>query len=141
MMKKMLYAVLAALFILVSCKDKPEPEKLVDISGDWQISKVEVKSVTIGSVDVDVYLRFTTGGGFELYQMLGSGRYRVFTGSWKLEEDVLSGTYSDGKAWGSAYKLEKPDDNTLRLTSVSTNPEVDTYTRTTIPQTVIDTAE
>jgi len=137
-MKRLLctFAVLAA---FVAC-NKTEPENTLDITGDWQISSIAVKSASLGSEKVDVYLRFNSDKSFELYQMLGAGRYRVYTGSWLLTEDVLSGSYKDGKKWGASYKVTL-EGSKLTLTSQTSSPETDTYTRTTIPQTVIDTAE
>ena len=135
-MKKMLY-VLLALFALAGCKEKEK--KVLDITGDWQLKTVTVKA-TYGHETVDVYLRFAADQSFELYQMLGTGRYRVYTGKWTLTENVLTGSYSDGKKWGASYEVEV-DGDTMTLTSVSEKPETDTYRRTTIPQDVIDTAE
>jgi hypothetical protein len=139
MMKRLLYIFVAAMAVLACNKpDQPQEEKL-DITGDWHLSKVEVKAA-IGNEKVDVYLRFKADNSFEMYQMLGTGRYRVYEGSWRLTEAVLSGSYSDGKAWGASYDVAV-NGNTLTLTSKTSSPETDTYSKTTIPQTVIETAE
>lgn len=136
MMKKVLYLLLAVL-LFAGCGKKQE--KVIDVTGDWQLRSISVKA-SYGSETVDVYLRFSADKTFELYQMLGTGRYRVYTGKWTLTENVLTGTYSDGKAWGATYEVDVEGD-TLTLTTVSDTPETDTYKRSSIPQTVIDTAE
>ena len=137
-MKKILY-ILLALFILAGCKGKEK--KVLDITGDWQLTTISVKA-SYGSETVDVYLRFKEDNTFELYQMLGTGRYRVYSGNWAITENVLTGSYSDGKKWGASYEVEMDDNkNLLTLTTVSDNPETDTYKRSSIPQNVIDTAE
>jgi hypothetical protein len=71
---------------------------------------------------------------FELYQMVGQGRFRKYTGTWKLEGNILSGTYSSKKAWGSTYVISV-DDSTLKLTSVVSG-EVDTYRKASIPESI-----
>ena len=138
MMKKLLSALLA-LGLLTACS-KGEKAKGMNITGDWQLTSILVKSVSFGSETVDVYLHFGADHKFELYQMLGTGRFRKFSGNWDLNADLLSGTYSDGKKWGADYIVSVNED-TLRLISQSSTPETDTYKRTTIPQDVIDTVE
>lgn len=138
MIKRFICA-LAVLFTFVAC-NKPDNEVKLDITGDWQISRIDVKSTALGGVTIDVYLRFEADQSFQIYQMLGSGRYRVYSGTWKLEDNVLTGKYNDGKAWGASYIVSREGD-TLTLTSQTSSPETDTYKRTSIPKTVIDTAE
>ena len=76
-------------------------EKTVDykglLPGEWHCTAVEFGA--------DVYASFEEDGDFDLYQMLGEGRYRHYTGSWSIKGDILSGTYSDGAVWGSSYKM------------------------------------
>ena len=103
-MKRALYAfTVAALCLLTACggKDKPgkDKTKTSDIAGVWELSDIVTKA-SIGSVEVSVYLDFASDGKFTLYQKLGEGRYTKFTGTFALEKGVLSGNYSDAKAWG-----------------------------------------
>ena len=104
MMKRVLYAfVVAALCLLTACggNDKPgkEETKESDIAGVWELSDIVTKA-SLGSVAVSVYLDFASDGKFTLYQKIGEGRYTKFAGTFALEKGVLSGKYSDGKAWG-----------------------------------------
>lgn len=87
------------------------------IAGDWNLTRISTKTATLGDQTIDVYLRLSSGNTFELYQMLGDGRYRYVSGSWSLSGTTLSGTYTDGTAWGSSYGVElSSDGNTMTLT-------------------------
>ena len=125
----------AAAVCAVSCKDPvpPEPDLNEKIVGEWQLKSIATKA-TLGGQTVDVYIAFETGGTFTLYQMLGQGRYHSYTGKWALADGVLTGTYSSGKPWGSTYTVDITD-STLTLTS-SIGGEVDTYSKTTIPDNI-----
>ena len=83
---------------------------------------------------MNVYVSFTQDGKFELYQQLGTGWYQYHSGTWTLSGTTLSGQYPTGKAWGSSYTVTQSG-NTLTLTTPSGN-ETDTYTKTTIPDSV-----
>ena len=131
MMKKYLALALAGLIILfASCgksssggSEKPTPSK-TSVVGCWELVSVTSK-VTVGSVNVNVYIDFKSSGSFELYQKIGEGRYTKFTGSYKLESDGnLSGTYDGGSAWG-------PYSASLSGTtlSLSTASETDKYNK------------
>ena len=122
------FAVMAA---AVSCGKKAE--KPMDITGEWNLTRVETKATTIGDQSVDVYVSFATDKSFEIYQMLGTGRYRKFSGTWTLTDKTLSGKYSDGSQWGSTYEVEITDDV---MTLSSASGEVSTYKKSTIPASV-----
>lgn len=111
---------LAATFALGSCS--PE-DYTTSIEGEWHTTRAEC----------DIYIDFGSGGVFELYQRLGEGRYRLYTGSWSVEEDTLSGNYDDGTPWGSSYKISLDGDNQMTLRATNSSGESNTYTRTTIP--------
>lgn len=133
MMKKIknIVLALAVMAAAVSCGKKAE--KPLDITGEWNLTRVETRATTIGDQSVDVYISFTSTNSFELYQMLGTGRYRKFSGSWTLTEKTLSGKYSDGKLWGSTYEVEITDDV---MTLSSASGEVSTYRKAAIPDSV-----
>jgi hypothetical protein len=138
-MKKYIIIISMALLLAISggCKKKQIP---LDISGQWRLVDIKTKTANIGNTSVDVYLSFSENGNFEMYQMLGTGRYRFYKGTWALQDRLLSGKYSDGKSWGSIYDVEISGDK-LILTSKTGNKEVDTYNRTAIPANVISDAE
>ena len=81
----------------------------------------------------EIYVAFAAEGGFDLYQQIGEGRHRHYTGTWTLEGNILSGIYADETAWGSSYKVEFSDDNTMILTAQNGSEEIMTYVRESVP--------
>ena len=58
-----------------------------------------------------------------------------------MQNDVLSGKYSDGKNFGSTYDISfNESGSTLTLTSATDVTEVSVYERSTIPNSVKDGA-
>lgn len=144
-MKRYIIMILAAsMMMLVGCKEK-EGNKIPQAVGEWELTSMQTKSVTVGSVKVSVYVNFAADGTFALYQTVGEGRPRKYTGTWTQTERMLDGKYSDGKAWGSAYTItEESTDDVLVLQQAldgASSVEVDTYKKTTIPESVIKDAE
>lgn len=131
-MKKILY-MLAALALLVTTGCKKD-EKPVDykgmLPGEWHCAATEFGA--------DIYVGFDENGAFDLYQMLGEGRYRHYTGNWSIKGEVLSGTYSDGTAWGSSYKMNFDGNDSMTLTAQNGSEEALIYSRESIPSEVKD---
>lgn len=144
-MKKIFkYALSAVLAIvcglgLVSCNGTSgnNGEDPIDVTGEWELSKVETKSVMIGDESVTIYVKFD-GGAFTLYQVLGQGRPRKYTGTYTLSDNLLSGKYSDGSSWGSSYTVSVSGSN-LNLAQTG-GKEIDSFRKTTIPQDIISEA-
>ena len=134
-MKKLMCCILALLG-LVACGEKPDDPIIValDVTGAWELTSISTKA-SVGSVPVSVYVEFAEAGTFSLYQKIGEGRYTAFTGKWRLtDNEILSGTYSDGTAWGP-YTAAVAGSN-LTLAS-SGGKEVDTYKKiASIPESV-----
>lgn len=138
-MRKFVLWLLMFPLAFVSC-NKGDTDKALAISGEWQLCGVETKVAEIGGVIVDVYLKFAGDGSFELYQMVGQGRFRYRSGSYSLSGSELSGKYSDGTAWSASYEVSL-DGDSLRLSSIgSPLVETDSYVRCQIPQSVISEA-
>ncbi len=135
---KNVMAALAVLVAFTACGGSKE-EKPLDITGEWNLVNVQTKSATYGDQTVDVYISFSGDKSFTMYQMIGTGRYRRYSGSWLLSGTVLTGQYSDGRQWGSSYEVEISSADS-RLTLTSDSGEVDTYQKASIPSTVTDTA-
>lgn len=148
MMKK-LFALAAVLLTIAACGGKDNPDTpsptpgggggggsttKLDVTGSWELSNVETK-VSVGSVNVSVYISFTSDGNFTLYQKIGEGRYTRFTGTYTVSADnKLSGKYSNNAAWGP-YTVAMASGK-LTLTSAG-GKEVDTYTKiSSIPTSV-----
>lgn len=138
-MRKFVLWLLMFPLAFVSC-NKGDTDKALAISGEWQLCGVDTKVAEIGGVIVDVYLKFAGDGSFELYQMVGQGRFRYRSGSYSLSGSELSGKYSDGTAWSASYEVSL-DGDSLRLSSIgSPLVETDSYVRCQIPQSVISEA-
>lgn len=135
-MRKFVLWLLLFPLAFVSC-NKENTGRALDISGEWQLCGVETKAAEIDGVTIDVYLKFAGGGSFELYQMVGQGRFRYRSGSYSLNGSELSGKYADGTAWSASYEVSL-DGDTLKLSSIgSPLVETDSYVRCQIPQSVI----
>ena len=144
MMKKV-FAMAALLLALAACggnKDNPidgpdEGDKTakVSVTGIWELESVSTKA-SVGSVNVEVYIDFTSSGAFTLYQKIGEGRYSLFGGSYTVADDgKLEGKYNSGTTWGP-YTASN-NGSKLVLTSASGN-ETDTYKKiSAIPETVL----
>ena len=137
MMKKIVFISLLCT-LMVACGEENVEEKGLDITGSWHLTElnvVESRSVTIGHETVDIYMELAANNTFKLYQMVGTGRYRSFAGTWTLEDNTLSGVYNDNTAWGSTYQVTLSDRNTkLILTSKG---EEYIYTKESIPSAIL----
>ena len=120
-----------AIAALAGCSKKG-PET-VDVSGQWHL--VSSDKIDIEEADIDVYISFSAGR-FELYQKISGGRYRYFSGNYSVDGSSLSGTYSDGTAWGGQYTVAVSG-GTLVMTATNASAEVCTYESTQIPQDII----
>ena len=134
-MKKILY-IISALMLMVSCGEKggKQPELTLEqkLCTEWH-------STTL-SLDADIYLSFAEDNTFELYQKIVEGAYRLYRGTWNLEEDILTGRYNDGEDWAAAYQVSI-DGNTLTMTSKNDAAEVSVYKKEAIPDTVKERSE
>ena len=133
-------ALLLLCFVTTGCPDKPDdpddPKAPLDITGEWQITQLTTKSVQVGDQTVDIYVAFTSAGNFDLYQLLGTGRYRHYAGSWKLTESTLSGSYTDGSDWATTYTVALDSGRTQLVLTAADGSEVQTYRKQSIPQDV-----
>ena len=137
MIKKlaMTVAVAVAAAFAVACGSKED--KAAGVEGEWELVDVEfaTKSAVVGSETVFVYINFDAKGTFVMYQKLGKGRFRKFSGTWSYSNGLLNGTYSDGKNWGCPYKVSR-DENTLVMVSSPDGNDTYTYRKCTIPDEV-----
>lgn len=140
-MKKILY-IAALLLSVLSCKEPvdpqpgPEPgpnppvvEKTLaeKIAGEWHC--------VVSDMDADIYLSLASDNKFELYQKVGEGAYRLYRGTWSLDEKtaVLTGKYNDGEAWGSGYGVVLSEDEKTLTLDPSADGEDQTYRKESIP--------
>lgn len=134
-MKKILY-IISALMLMVSCGEKggKQPELTLEqkLCTEWH-------STTL-SLDADIYLSFEENNTFELYQKIVEGAYRLYRGTWNLEEDILTGKYNDGEDWAAAYQISI-EGETLTMTSKNDAAEVSVYKKAEIPSNVKEGSE
>ena len=132
LMKKILFILaVMTLMVMTGCKKDEKPiDCKATLPGEWHCMPE--------GIDADVYAAFEEDGSFDLYQKVGEGRHRHYTGTWKCEGHTLSGMYSDGTAWGSSYKMTFTDENTMILAALNGSEDKMTYSRESIPSDVKD---
>ena len=134
-MKRILYIIAAALMV-ISCGDKKNGGNTTELTleqklyGEWHSTKL--------AIDADIYISFMENGKFEMYQQIGEGRHRHYSGEWELDGTTLSGIYSSGDDWGSGYQVSFSGDNTMSLKALNGSEEVMKYYRDAIPSEVIE---
>lgn len=135
-MKKFIYIFVALLLVVTpGCKKNgSEATTATKLVGQWHCIAEELNVAE----DIDVYVEFMADKSFNLYQKIGQGRHRHFTGTWSVSGDVLSGLYADGSEWGSSYAVEFSGMDVMKLTAKNGSKEVMTYTRETIPAEILE---
>ena len=131
-MKRLLYFI-TAVALLVSCSGKNGGKELTleeKLCAEWHSTSL--------AIDADIFLNFIEGGTFEMYQQIGEGRHRHYSGEWELDGTTLSGTYSSGDDWGSGYQVSFSGDNAMSLKALNGSEEVMKYSRKAIPSEVIE---
>lgn len=135
-MKKIVFFI-SALMIMVSCGEKggKQPELTLEqkLCTEWHSTAMPLDGA-------DIYLSFGEDNTFELYQKIVEGAYRLYRGTWNLEEDMLTGKYNDGEDWAAAYQISI-DGETLTMTSKNDAAEVSVYVKAEIPANVKDGSE
>lgn len=134
-MRKILTVLALAIALCVTaCKKAPKADPAAALVGEWELTQIEVKSVEYAGKTVEVYLVFTADNTFEIYQMIGQGRFRKFSGTWTLTDGILSGKYASKKAWGSEYEATVKGETLTLVSTVS--GETDTYQKAAVPDSV-----
>jgi hypothetical protein len=109
---------IGAALILSACGEGGKESKALDITGTWELTGIEItKAAQLGSETIEVSITFNPDKTFSLSQTLGSGRPKDFSGTWQLTDSILTGKYSNGKAWGSSYEV------TVNGTEMTMTPE------------------
>ena len=117
----------AAVLAFVSCV-KSEEAVVKELVGDWYYETVEAE------LPVQVYVSFAKDMTFDLYQKVGDGAFRRYTGTYSFDGTLLDGVYSDLAPWKEAKNVTINGDS---LTAVGvTSGETITYVRKIVPATV-----
>lgn len=133
-MKKFFAIFAVALLALVSCEEPNGPVgDSSDIAGQWHIVDWNGEAPVF-----DVYVEFTSGN-FNIYQQVYSLYYEHFEGTYSINNDVITGSYADGKPWACGYKFEVANGK-LTLKSQEDTSIVSVYEKCTIPQEIKDEA-
>ena len=117
----------AAVLAFASCV-KSEDAVVKELAGDWYYETVEADT------PVQVYVSFAKDMTFELYQKVGDGAFRKYTGTYTFDGTLLDGVYSDKAPWKEA-KSVTIDGDSLTAVGVKTGETI-TYVRKLVPATV-----
>lgn len=129
-MKRFLYfaaAVFAVLFMASACNEKDEVQHR--IVGEWKYVDEESGN------DLDIRVAFNLDSTFDLYQKIGEGAHRYFTGTYTVDRKHVTGMYSDGTPWASEYDVAFVNGN-MTMTSTSSEGYTITYIKERIPNEV-----
>lgn len=109
------------------------------VIGDWKLSSWTNQKVSA----LQIYLSLNEDGSFDLYQRIYSVVWLHYEGSFTIENNTLSGVYSDGKAWKDSYSVSFAEEapNRIRLVSKSDSADISVYTEEGIPSDIIDEAQ
>lgn len=117
----------AAVLAFASCV-KSEDAVVKQLAGDWYYETVEADT------PVQVYVSFAKDMTFELYQKVGEGAFRKYSGTYTFDGTLLDGVYSDKAPWKEA-KTVTIDGDSLTAVGVKTGETI-TYVRKLVPATV-----
>lgn len=122
-------ALLGLILSSASCNsgliDPKEIKKKTNVVGNWELIDI-TKSVQIGDATIVVYIEFRENFTFSLSQQMGTGRFKSYSGTYAVEEGILSGKYSDGTPFATTYKVER-NENILNLTTQNATQETHVY--------------
>lgn len=133
MKARIIILTILSVLLFSGCGNGSKESKPVTVTGQWELTDiVATKSVQIGSEKIEIFIDFKEDKTFSLWQKLGEGRHRKYTGTWELTGTTLTGKYSDGKAWGASYEVSIEAGN-LYMAETKQNLETYVYKPTTIP--------
>ena len=123
---------------LTSCEVEVNPgEKPGDkgaLSGEWVLT-----SWNEAEPEFHVYVDFNDDNTFEIYQQVWSFDYELYTGTYEINGDIVTGVYADGSNWACGYKFAKSGD-TLTMYSQEDKSVTSVYTKCEIPAEIKDEA-
>ena len=84
------------------------------------VNKWQLKEYAGQPAELDVFIDFKADASYELYERSYGYEYEYRSGAYKLEGDVLTGTYVDGEKWNNEYTIQIAD-KPLRLRMIEAN--------------------
>lgn len=134
MKRTRIFVLLALLAVLVSCTKGKGSKDALD--GEWKMESYYGNDAAGSAVPADVYIRFD-GGQFDLFQKLGGGHFRRYSGTYTYNGGTVSGTYDSGLSWASDYFVSFGEDGRMSFSQYVNDGEyVCIYVRTPIPDAV-----
>ena len=115
--------------------NNPKPNEQADIVGKWHLI-----SWCGAAPEFDVYVEFTNGGKFNIYQQTWTFTYQYFTGSYIIENGILMGVYSNGADWIANYRYEVANSKLLILKNKVNPNEVSIYEPSVVPSWIVEEA-
>ena len=97
------------------------------LDGEWVLT-----SWNEAGPEFNVYIDFNEDNTFEIYQQVWSFDYELYTGTYTITGDIVTGVYADGSIWACGYKFVK-DGDTLTMYSQEDQSVVSVYTKCEIP--------
>ncbi len=147
---KIFLVVAIALFAVVGCGNPDNGGN----GGDVDTTKWENEGTLVGEWELTswsgnneakplIYLILNEDGSFDMYQKIYAYKWVHYDGSFTvLEDNILTGEYSDGEKWHGAYTIHYAEDPTrIRLTNVNEEKEVLIYTESVVPASVLEEAQ
>lgn len=99
-----------------------------NMSGTWRLDRWRGTTPNF-----EVYMDIQGDGTVTLWQKIESREWSRYNSTATLNNDIISGTYSDGIAWSTSYSVTL-DDEVMTWTSTLDSSDISIYTRTTLPE-------
>ena len=132
-------SLVAAVLFAVACGEKqndPVGPSAKDgvLTGEWVLT-----SWNETAPEFNVYIDFNDDNTFQIYQQVWSFDYELFTGTYNISGDIVTGIYADGSNWACGYKFVK-DGDTLTMYSQEDTSVTSIYEKCEIPAEIKDEA-
>lgn len=132
-------SLVAAVLFAVACGEKennPNGPGAKDgvLTGEWVLT-----SWNETAPEFNVYIDFNDDNTFQIYQQVWSFDYELFTGTYNISGDIVTGIYADGSNWACGYKFVK-DGDTLTMYSQEDTSVTSVYEKCEIPAEIKDEA-
>ena len=118
---------LLALAVIGCEKSSVKGSSKAALDGEWVLT-----SWNEAEPEFNVYIDFNEDNTFEIYQQVWSFDYELYTGTYTITGDIVTGVYADGSIWACGYKFVK-DGDTLTMYSQEDQSVVSVYTKCEIP--------
>lgn len=99
-----------------------------DIAGTWHLTQWRGAEPSF-----DVYLSITEDGIVTLWQRIESREWQRYYSTAVIENGVISGTYTDGVAWGASYNVTLGNE-TMTWVNTADSDDISVYSRAELPE-------